>query len=244
MKNQTSVQPGDNSSPHDRAMNSSETKADSLNSPALLTRRYDRADGSHGHEVWCPWCEKSHYHGEGEGQRAAHCSDHDGRSPLAATGYEMRVVQHARASDAASRFPTGRGFVGKRRFWRSIGLSAAALRREMIAAIFAKSRKSCRDLAVFKIPDARGAPGARVEFGEFGGRLGWSVVYSDGEASYGDHLASLISEMFGIPWGVATVHNIEASTGMEFDAPCALAIAAAVDDWRSRGAPKNAGRCA
>ena len=210
--------------------------------PALLTRRYDRADGSHGHESWCWWCEKTHYHGEGAGHRGAHCSDYDGRSPFAATGYEMNVIQHVRASDIdPPRFPTGRGFVGKRRFWRSLSLSAGNLRKELIGAIFAK-RPSRQDLAVFKIPDMPGAPGARVEVGEFGGRLGWSMVYSDGETSYGDDLASLTAELFALPLGVIFVRVLEAVLGVELDARAALEIAAAGDAWRSRGAPKNAGR--
>ena len=213
----------------------------SSKTPVLLTRRYDRADGSHGHEVWDPWCEKNHHHGEGAGHRAAHCSDHDGRSPLAPTGYDMRVIQHARASDHSSRFPTGRGFVGVRRFWRSLALSIGGLRKELIGAIFAK-RPTRQDLTVFKIPDMPGAPGARVEVGELGGRLGWSVVYSDGEASYGDDLASLISELFALPIGVIFVRVLEAVLGVELDARAALEIEAAGDAWRSRGAPRNEGR--
>lgn len=216
---------------------------DRLKTPALLTRRYDRKDGSHGHEVWCHWCEKTHSHGEDAGHRAAHCADYDGRSRLAATGYDMAVVAHAHASDAPSRFPAGRGFVGKRRFWRALVLSAGEMRRALIGALLAKTCVRS-DLAVLKIPDKPGEPGMWVEVGEFGDRLGWSIVYSDGEAFYGDDLASLISELFALPPGVAFVRVAEAALGIELDARAALAIAAEVDAWRDRGAPKNEGRCA
>jgi hypothetical protein len=153
----------------------------------------------------------------------------------------MAVIAHARASDAPSRFPTRRGFVGKRRFWRALVLSAGEMRRALIGAILAKTRVRS-DLAVLKIPDKPSAPGMRVEVVSFGGGLGWSVVYSDGEAFYGDGLISLASHLFGVPPGVAAVRILEAATGEQFDARAALTIAAEVDAWRDRGAPKNEGR--
>jgi hypothetical protein len=42
--------------------------------------------------------------------------------------------------------------------------------------------------------------------------------------------------------GVAAVRIIEALSGAELDARAALEVAAAVDTWRARGAPRNAGR--
>lgn len=40
--------------------------------------------------AWCPYCEKWHYHGEGEGHRIAHCDD---GSPFQTTGYILKKVK-------------------------------------------------------------------------------------------------------------------------------------------------------
>lgn len=43
-----------------------------------------------GHlSVWCPYCERWHHHGIGEGHKAAHC---DGDSPFRQTGYIIKKV--------------------------------------------------------------------------------------------------------------------------------------------------------
>ena len=204
----------------------SATLANGAAVPELLTRRVDRPDGSHGHEVWCWWCEKVHSHGAGAGNRGAHCCDNDGRSPLAS--YDMDVIAHALASDAPSPFPRRRIF-GSRRFWRSIGLSSPALRKAVVEAIFAKKPRG--EVAEFKVC-------ARAS----SWRRGAEYARSNDEFDDGADLLSLAAILFGISPGVAAVRILEAATGAMLDARAALAIAAEVDAWRSRGAPKNDGR--
>ena len=226
MKNQTIAKSVD--SP--KLGGGSKTKATLANGaavPELLTRRVDRPDGSHGHEVWCWWCEKVHSHGAGAGNRVAHCCDYDGRSPLAS--YDMDVIAHALASDAPSPFPRRRIF-GSRRFWRSIGLSSPALRKAVVEAIFAKKPRG--EVAEFKLC------GARIVVAPWG----WNMLDSNDEYDEGADLLSLAAILFGISPGVAAVRILEAATGAMLDARAALAIAAEVDAWRSRGAPKNDGR--
>jgi len=42
--------------------------------------------------VWCPYCRAFHYHGKGEGHRAAHCVKDN---PLRQTGYYVAVYTKA-----------------------------------------------------------------------------------------------------------------------------------------------------
>ncbi|MBU3887216.1 hypothetical protein [Methylosinus sp. KRF6] len=72
-----------------------------------------------------------------------------------------------------------------------------------------------------------------ADFGQF------SIRFPDGRVMFGDEFLSLISELYGIPRGVAAVRILEATTNARFDATAALEIAAAVDRWVDRGAPKN-----
>jgi len=212
---------------------------DRIKPPALPTRRLYHPDGRHSHEVWCPWCEENHSHGEGEGQRGAHCADYDGRSPLHATGYEMGVIQRVRASGDLPRFPAGRGFVGERRFWRSIAdFAARPLQKALIEAIAGKKMRGGK--VMFKIRRLGGDPGARVEI-SYCWSLGWSVVYTDGEASCGSDLASLISKLFAISPGVIFVRVLEPVLNVKLDARARLEIWAAGDAWRDRVSPKNKG---
>jgi hypothetical protein len=211
-----------------------------LEPPALLTRRVELADGHHRHEAWCPWCEKLHHHGEGAGGRAPHCADYDGRSPLARTGYSLRVVQAIDACENWAPFPTSRGYVGARRFWRAIGLSASALRKAVVESIFAKKMRG--NAADFKIARTTGTLDARASVGLCAGRLRWSIAYSDGETSEGSDLAALAGELFALPYGVAGVRIYEAATGAELDAEAALDMQAVLHAWQARGFPRNNGR--
>lgn len=202
---------------------------DSSKPPALLALRYEREDGGHGHEVWCWWCETTHHHGSGGGNRGAHCCDHDGRSPLASTGYELSVVGRETKGDPKFTFP-GERLAGRRPFWRSAELSANQMRKAVIEAIFAKRPRG--EIAEFKLSDCRIVVSP----------WGWNSRDADDRYEAGDNLLSLIPRVFDIPPGVAAVRVLEAATGAQLDAGAALDLQAVIDDWFRRGVPKNEGR--
>lgn len=193
---------------------------------SLKTRRVCRQGRAWRHEAWCPWCERLHYHGAPAGNRGAHCCDLDGRSPVAS--YDLNVVAVA-SEDEKSTFPCA-PFVGLRRFHRSIELSKGAFRRALLSTIFAAS--------------VRADNGTRKLYGTRINTLGdhWWIDRPDGQNVAGDDLLSLADALFAVPSGVASVRILEAASGAQFDAQAALEIAGAVDAWKERGAPKNAGR--
>lgn len=51
-----------------------------------------RDDFENGMMFFCPYCQEFHKHGEGDGQRIAHCSRKD--SPLIKTGYFIKLMQY------------------------------------------------------------------------------------------------------------------------------------------------------
>lgn len=44
--------------------------------------------------VWCPFCQRWHHHGTGEGHRVAHCMDPE--SPFLETGYVIKKIRPPR----------------------------------------------------------------------------------------------------------------------------------------------------
>lgn len=196
---------------------------------SLVTQRIEGLDGAERHAAWCPWCETLHQHGASSVQRGAHCSDGDGRSPL--TSYDLDVIAHRGAAERAP-FPVG-PMIGRTRFWKAIDAASRSLRRDVLAAIFGGARPTtCVDRTI-------GVPPVSVSAyvdGEF------SLLFDADSVVYGSELLSLIASLFVIPHGVAAVRILEASTAAQFDARAALEIAAAVDGWIARGAPKNEGR--
>lgn len=202
--------------------------------PALATRRCDRADGTHYHLAFCPWCEVVHQHGETAGQRGAHCVDSGARSPL--TGYDLLVVERQHADAKPSPFPGGRVF-GSRRFWCSIQLSGGALRKAVVEAIFA--RKLRGEISSFRLTAPSSKHRAQVAVSSWGA---WNSSVDDEIGASGDDLLSLACRLFNLPPGVVVVRVLEEAFGVQLDAPAALAIAAAIDDFYARGAPANRGR--
>lgn len=53
--------------------------------------KYD--SGKTGLRIWCCWCDRWHYHGDGYGHRAAHCHAQNPASPYNDTGYMLTSPQ-------------------------------------------------------------------------------------------------------------------------------------------------------
>ena len=49
-----------------------------------------RPDFKGGYMFWCPFCQRWHRHGRGEGHRAAHCTSPE--SPFNETGYVLKLI--------------------------------------------------------------------------------------------------------------------------------------------------------
>ncbi|HEY8125992.1 MAG TPA: hypothetical protein VIF88_11300 [Methylocystis sp.] len=124
--------------------------------------------------------------------------------------------------------------VGSRSFWSSVELSATALRRALMGAIFAADAP--RSVMARKLAGVSIMASCHFVDAE------WSALWKSGRTVAGREFLSLVSLLFGIPPGVASVRVLESCTGAKFDARAALEIAAAVDGWFERGAPPNEGR--
>jgi len=54
--------------------------------PVLLAKPIHRENGI-SWEVWCPYCDRFHYHGATEGHRVAHCAP---ETPFSDLGYIIK----------------------------------------------------------------------------------------------------------------------------------------------------------
>ena len=54
-----------------------------------LPREFHKFDECGMMKFWCPFCEKWHLHGKGEGHRCSHCIDD---SPYKDSGYKIKMM--------------------------------------------------------------------------------------------------------------------------------------------------------
>ena len=68
-----------------------------LDAPTVPAYQHHGEDGRTLWGMWCDYCQRWHWHGQGEGHRIEHC--HDPRSPYAKHGYKRHGCHTVGAQD-------------------------------------------------------------------------------------------------------------------------------------------------
>lgn len=166
--------------------------------------------------MWCPWCQSRHVHGDGGGQRAAHCmvSPCGHYSLFHRTGYDLNVKGEIQSVDAL--YKMNGPFSDKINLDRRLVIDNGAYKL--------KSRPLAKTLFKRIFPSGRAstANGCWTYQGH-GVRLSvlctgeWNAVLSDGEHAEGRDMLDMLDHLFGIPPEVAVVRIIEAATGARIE---------------------------
>lgn len=204
------------------------TKRRKARLPRVEVTELRSADGNSDLAFWCPWCEAPHFHGgcggggAGDGPTSAHCAG-DRRSPFLTTGVDLVTT---RVDIACAAIEPAVPMIRRRPFRAMVGFHGDAFQalalRSILGVSAAAARRSIVETAV----------GEAVYVLVAG--VSWRV-YSSAREAAGSGFLGLIEALYGITPGVAAVRLLEAVAAETFDAPTALAIQIAIDDWVRRG---------
>lgn len=206
-------------------------------SRSLRTFLVRSRDGGVQAAAWCPWCETLHFHGAAglkaddpvPDHRASHC---DGKvSPL--NGYDL--VVHGEVSDYAAALPRA-PLVGRRRLSASLDAAAHAFRSLVLRHGLGVDRAGA--VVDQRIGRVRvwicNATWAVEPASEVSGPAARVAGLRGATRAEGSGLIGLLSELFGLPPGVAAVRLLAAVSLDKLDAQAQREIAAAVDAWVER----------
>ncbi|KAF0229343.1 MAG: hypothetical protein FD175_1951 [Beijerinckiaceae bacterium] len=189
--------------------------------------------------VWCPWCERLHYHGAEERggkpritNRVADECRPTSSSLFRETGYDLNVIGEVKDKKRLlPKAPFCTGEPDSKRLHSNISEIAPGIRRQLLKAILGRKfiTKGC---VTRQLPND-------VTLLIGGDGTWWQATSLTRTIAKGTGLPSLAAYLWGVPEPTAAIRILEATMGRHLDGQALDSILDALDAWQARGRPER-----